>query len=115
MATEKAFVSWSGGKDCSLALYRALKSGVDARFLVNTVTEDGGASRSHGISANWLKMQAEAMGMSLVQQPTTIASYEADFKKAIAALKEKRRFIGIEIESRKVEIARGRIAKEAFS
>jgi diphthine-ammonia ligase len=85
--SEKAFVSWSGGKDCSLALYRALKAGINPLFLINTVTEDCQRSKSHGVPAQCLRMQADALGMKIVQQPTSDASYETEFKKAIYSVK----------------------------
>lgn len=73
------FASWSGGKDCCLALYRALVSGLDVRYLANTITEDGKLSRSHGISAEVIQAQAQAIGIPLYQQRTTRENYEAEF------------------------------------
>lgn len=73
------FASWSGGKDCCLACYRALSSGLDVRYLANTVTEDGKRSFSHGISAEVIRAQAQAIGIPLAQRPTTREAYEAEF------------------------------------
>jgi diphthine-ammonia ligase len=75
----RVFVSWSGGKDVCLALYRAKSSGMDVRYLANMVSEDGQRSRSHGIRAEVIKKQAEALGIPIVQQRTTNANYEAAF------------------------------------
>ena len=77
---EKVFVSWSGGKDSCLAAYLAMKEGLDVRYLANTVDEDGLHSRSHGLSAEVLKLQAQSLGIPLVQQRTGAGTYEADFK-----------------------------------
>ncbi len=85
---ERAFTSWSGGKDCCVACYRAAVSGIQIRYLLNMVTEDGQQSRSHGLSAKWLQMQAKAIGIPLIQQPTTSANYEAQFKSTLLALKQ---------------------------
>ncbi len=85
---EKVFVSWSGGKDCCLALYRAINSGLDVRRLFNMVSEDGLVSRSHGLAARWLQMQSQALGIPLLQQTTTDPAYEARFKEALLALKQ---------------------------
>ncbi len=85
---EQAFISWSGGKDCCLACYRATANGLQVRYLVNMVTEDGQWSRSHGLAAKWLQEQAQAIGISLVQRRTTTASYEAEFKGVLLALKQ---------------------------
>jgi diphthine-ammonia ligase len=85
---EYAFASWSGGKDSCLACYRAVTSGIKVRYLFNMISEDGLRSRSHGIATRWLQMQAEAMGIKLIQQPTKDDEYETNFKKAVLALKQ---------------------------
>ncbi len=82
-----AFASWSGGKDGCLALYRAISSGLDIRYLANTVTEDGKRSFSHGISAEVIRAQAQAIGISLAQRPTTRGTYEAEFIEMLKAFK----------------------------
>ncbi len=84
---EKAFASWSGGKDCCQAAYQAMSGGIEIKYLLNTVTQDGQRSCSHGISARWIKLQSEAMGIPLVQLPTSEDSYEATFIEAITKLK----------------------------
>jgi len=85
---EHAFISWSGGKDSCLAYYRAIRNGIKARYLLNMVREDGSRSRSHGLATEWLQMQAQAIGIPLVQRQTTWADYEAEFKKALLAFKD---------------------------
>ncbi len=52
------------------------------------VTEDGKWSRSHGLTSEILQIQAKAMAIPLVQQRTSTANYEADFKKVIRNLKQ---------------------------
>jgi uncharacterized protein (TIGR00290 family) len=88
----RVFVSWSGGKDGCLALYRAESSGMNVHYLANMVSEDGQRSRSHGIRAAVIKRQAEAMGVPIVQRPTADKKYEESF---VAMLQEfKREGIG---------------------
>jgi len=84
----KVFSSWSGGKDCSLALYRAKTGGMDIRYLMNMVTQDGKRSCSHGVSAAVIKKQAEALGIPIIQRPTTNESYETEFIDTIRNLKQ---------------------------
>jgi len=84
----KAFVSWSGGKETSLACYRAMQKGFEIRCLLNMVSEDGEYSRSHGIGADLLRAQAEAIGSPIVQRKTTWNTYEEEFKKAALDLKK---------------------------
>ncbi len=83
----QAFASWSGGKDCCLAAYRALKNGLEVRYLANTVTEDGKKSCSHGLSADIIKIQSRAIGIPVVQKRTTRDSYEAVFKNMLREFK----------------------------
>jgi len=90
-----AFCSWSGGKDAALALHRARRSGLAATRLINMVTEDGTHSRTHGIEANLLSLQAQAIGIPLVQRRTTWNGYEAEFKKALSAFRDEGIYRGI--------------------
>ena len=83
-----AFVSWSGGKDAALSYYRAMKN-FHVTHLLNMVAEDGRISRSHGIKTDVLRMQAEAMGLPIVQPRSSWETYEAEFKKALSGLKDK--------------------------
>jgi uncharacterized protein (TIGR00290 family) len=85
---KKAFVSWSGGKDSCLAFYRAVDNGLDVRYLLNMATEDGMRSRSHGLSKDVLEMQAEAIGLPLIQGKATWDGYEEEFCKILLSLKE---------------------------
>ena len=92
---QKAFTSWSGGKDCCLALHRAKASGLDIRYLANMVTGDGQRSCSHGISAAVIKKQAEALGISIMQQTTTSDNYEAVFVKTLKEFKQQGIDVGV--------------------
>ncbi len=84
----KVFVSWSGGKDSCLACHRAVREGHAVAALLNMATEDGGVSRSHGLSSAVLRAQAAAMGVPLVQKGTSWPEYEQNFKDAVLELKE---------------------------
>jgi uncharacterized protein (TIGR00290 family) len=90
----KAFISWSGGKDGALSLLRS-KNEVEISHLLNMITEDGEVSRSHGIRTGIMQLQAEAIGIPILQQRSSWKSYETEFKKAIAILKNKGVEIGI--------------------
>ena len=84
----QVFTSWSGGKDSCLACYRAINSGLKVRYLLNMVTEDGGRSRTHGLSAKLLQVQSQAIGIPLAQRRATWDSYEAEFKSMLRAFKQ---------------------------
>ncbi len=84
----QVFTSWSGGKDSCFAGYQAIKSGLKVQYLVNMVTEDGQRSWTHGLSPKWLQLQAEALGIPLVQKQSSMASYETDFKDVVFSLRK---------------------------
>jgi uncharacterized protein (TIGR00290 family) len=83
----KVFASWSGGKDCCLALHRVKAAGMDVRYLANMVTADGKRSCSHGISAAVIKRQAEVLGIPIAQRRTTADTYESEFIKLLKDFK----------------------------
>jgi diphthine-ammonia ligase len=83
----KVFASWSGGKESALACYRAMLSGFEVAYLLNFVDEDGKRSRSHGVPAYLVRLQAEALGIPIVQVKTTWGDYERNMKDAVATLK----------------------------
>lgn len=85
----KAFVSWSGGKESSLSLYRVIRcENIKVVYLLNMLSEDGKTSRSHGISSELLRAQAGAIGIPIIQRETSWERYEEEFKKAINDLKK---------------------------
>ena len=90
-----AFCSWSGGKESALSLYLAQKKGIDIQYLLNMISESGKHSRTHGVSARCLKIQARALGIPVVQRKTTWKDYEKEFKKTIFYLKRKKIDSGI--------------------
>jgi len=85
----KVFSSWSGGKECALATYKAISQGQEVLYLLNFISEDGERSRSHGIKASVLVLQAEAIGIPLIQVKTSWENYEENFKKVVRELKDK--------------------------
>jgi len=84
----KAFICWSGGKESALALYRAKIKGIKILYLLNMLSEDGRFSRSHRFPCDILKVQAEGMGIPLIQCRTSWEDYEEKFKKKVSELKK---------------------------
>ncbi len=82
----KLFVSWSGGKDSALAAYRARQQGYQIAYLLNCISEDGARARSHGLPAEVISLQAQAMDIPLIQVRTSWEEYEAHFKEAMEML-----------------------------
>lgn len=84
----KAFISWSGGKDCMYALHYFLKNEEHkVACLLNMCDTAERKSRSHGLGTKLLAKQADALGIKLMQEPITDNNYEQSLKKAIADLK----------------------------
>jgi len=90
----KTFVSWSGGKDAALSYYRVMGD-FHVTHLLNMVAEDGRISRSHGIRTDILRLQAEAMGITILQPRSSWETYEAEFKKTLSGLKGRGVEVGI--------------------
>lgn len=83
------FVSWSGGKDCMLALNRILKEGKhQVKALVNMCSPNGKHSGSHGLKKDIIEEQARQLNIPIIQQAVTNEGYEVCFKAIIANLKE---------------------------
>ena len=63
---EKVTISWSGGKDCSLALHKILQAEqYDVHSLHTTFNEDTGRVGLHGIRQSLIEKQAESLGVQL--------------------------------------------------
>ena len=85
----KAFVSWSGGKETSLAFYKARQNqGLKIACLLNMTSVDGKHSRTHRVSSGLLRLQAQALGIPIIQRKASWATYEEEFKKAVLDLKK---------------------------
>jgi len=85
----KVFSSWSGGKDCMLALYRIQKSNQhQVSVLLNMCDASTDYSRSHGIKQELIVRQAEALDIPLIQQKTGRLDYAQNFTSIMLKLKE---------------------------
>ncbi|MEW5757996.1 MAG: diphthine--ammonia ligase [Candidatus Omnitrophota bacterium] len=85
-----AIASWSSGKDSCFAVYKALNSGYDVRYLLNFISRDSKRGCFHGIENKLIQFQAECIGIPLVQKEVTadMKKYEEEFKEAVVKLKE---------------------------
>src|SRR5215208_7737086 len=87
------FVSWSGGKDSCLALFRTIKKYGKPKLLVNMLTEDGCRSRSHGLTKTVIEKQANLLQIPIHFYAASWSNYESVFIDALHDLKKE----GIEI------------------
>jgi uncharacterized protein (TIGR00290 family) len=82
-------VSWSGGKDSCLASWKAVSEGINIQCLLNTYREDSGRVAFHGVRAELIQKQAEALGKALVQKTVGDDDYEDVFFGALVELESK--------------------------
>lgn len=87
-ATQQKFiVSYSGGKDSTLALYHAMQVG-KAIGLIVMLEEQGLRSRSHAMSMEIIQAQANALGLPIITTSSSWNDYETEFLKLLAHAKQ---------------------------
>ncbi len=74
--------SWSGGKDSCLAAYYAIKSGKTVSHLIHFDRPNN----LHGVDPAMIRLQAELVGIPMIQRKVDPADFEKEFKKTIGAL-----------------------------
>ena len=86
--TNTAGVSWSGGKDSCLAMYRAMKQGYTIKGLLNMMLGKSGECGFHGVSSKLLLLQGAKMGIPVITHAVDadMKNYEEEFIKAVKAL-----------------------------
>jgi diphthine-ammonia ligase len=82
-----AAVSWSGGKDCCLALYR-VRDQFEVCALLTMLIEDGSRTRSHGVRPEIIRRHAESLGASALFGQATWQNYEEEFVNMLKAAAE---------------------------
>lgn len=88
-AINKNFIaSYSGGKDSTLALYKAMKKGT-AVGIVIMMEEEGDRSRAHSLFKDILKAQAKAIGVPLYTGSANFKNYEKVFVEILKNAKDK--------------------------
>ncbi len=78
--------SWSGGKDSCFACYKAICEGYNVSYLLNFISKEYKRVSFHGTEAKLIQLQAEAIGIPLLQKETTWNGYEQEFKDAVKSL-----------------------------
>ena len=90
--TRPAVMSWSSGKDCTLALHRARQdSALKVVALLSTFNETADRVAIHGTRRAVARAQAQALGLPLIEvdlpDPCSNADYEARIAAAALRLK----------------------------
>jgi uncharacterized protein (TIGR00290 family) len=79
----------SGGKDATLALERARRSGLDVRLLVSLYDGASRRVRFHNLRKELIADQAAALGLELLAVPTPHDAYEPVFNDTMIRLRER--------------------------
>jgi uncharacterized protein (TIGR00290 family) len=82
---ERALLSWSGGKDSTLAMYELRRAGrFEVVALITTVTRDYDRVSMHGVRRQLLERQAEELGIGLekvwIPKNATNKEYESQMR-----------------------------------
>lgn len=78
MKQKKSVVSFSGGKDSTLALYHTLQTGEPLALLM-MLEEQGLRSRSHAMPMEMIQAQAASIGLPLLSAASAWENYEQHF------------------------------------
>lgn len=82
-------LSFSGGKDSTLALDRAIRRGWPVRYLLNLYDAASQRVRFHGVRQELIQAQADALGIDLLSYPTQPDNFEQVFLGALDALRQR--------------------------
>jgi len=85
---KKFVASFSGGKDSTLAIYKAIGQGHELIALITTYNIDENRSWSHGLSKSVLERVAESLGAPSWVVETTGEKYAENFEKVLIRAKE---------------------------
>ena len=88
MTKPKAAISWSGGKDCCLAMLRAWDS-VEFVAMITMFNEDGARSRSHGLRPAMVAAQADRLGLEHFSARCSWDTYTDEYTAVLARLPER--------------------------
>jgi diphthine-ammonia ligase len=81
-------ISWSGGKDSALSLWRLWQRYGPPQALVTTLDEAGSYTRSHRLRPAVLQAQIAAIGVRALEVATSLTDYRRNFSTALARLRD---------------------------
>jgi len=98
----KVAISYSGGKESALALYKAINAGHEPIALINTFNTDENRSHSHGLPSEVLERVSKSLNIPLWLIKTSGKDYAENFEKALVRAKREGAegcvFVDIDIE-----------------
>jgi uncharacterized protein (TIGR00290 family) len=85
---KKFVMSFSGGKDSTLALYKMIKNGYTPIGLLVTVRKDANMSWTHSITKELLSKVSESLEIPLMLVECEVSEYETKFIETLKKAKE---------------------------
>jgi len=92
---EKIILSWSSGKDSSLALYELIKHGNYDITLLTTITDEYERISMHGVREYLLEKQADSLGCYLEKVFITPETTNEDYQKKMEEVMNKYKGLGV--------------------
>jgi uncharacterized protein (TIGR00290 family) len=93
VSAPRVLVAWSSGKDSAFTLHVLREQGVEVVGLLTTVNDAFDRVAMHAVRLSLLRVQAEAVGLPLVEVripwPCPNEAYEAAMARALAAARER--------------------------
>ncbi len=84
------WISWSGGKDSTLALYTLRQQGVEVQGALVTLSASAHRITMHGVHEKWLREQLNALGLRAffhyLPEPAPNDVYIREFRQAVQTL-----------------------------
>jgi uncharacterized protein (TIGR00290 family) len=81
-------LSWSGGKDSALALWRMREGGTEPAALLTTIVEGDDRVGTHTVPADLVRAQAAAVDLPLIEVPIPAAPSNEVYEQRLAAALE---------------------------
>lgn len=88
MTKEKFIMSFSGGKDSILALYKMIKKGYEPVALLTTIKKDREKSWTHHLDNNFLRRVSESLEIPILLVECDVDDYERKFEEALFKAKD---------------------------
>lgn len=84
----KFVLSYSGGKDCILALYRKINEGSVPVALLTTVKKSSDETWTHGLSFDLLEQVSKSLELPILYAQCDVSEYEDKFEEKLREAKE---------------------------
>lgn len=88
-------LSWSGGKDCCMALNTLIQQGFEVVCLVTTVPKELGRTFGHGERTEMISLQGESLSIPVYFIECSYENYTDQFIKSVQTLKSQYKLMGI--------------------